>query len=227
MDEQPPELTPKAQQTRQRILDTALNLFITQGYDATTMREIAQAADCSLGLAYRYFDRKEAFVLALYERMARQTAELIDELPPFSFGERFFLVMTDRLALAADYREALGALFGTTLNPASGVNLLGQSAGDARDVAQEAFLTLVTEAADAPPPEDQADLALILYSAHFGILLFWLFDRTPDQRATTDLVGFIRDVMVLANRLESVPLVSSMVRPLMTRLATIMAGVFT
>jgi AcrR family transcriptional regulator len=67
------DLTPKAVQTRLHILDTALELFATQGYDATTMREIAAAADCSLGLAYRYFASKEEMVLALYGRMALDT----------------------------------------------------------------------------------------------------------------------------------------------------------
>ena len=62
MDTTSQDLTPKAQETRQHILETALGLFQAQGYDKTTMREIAAAADCSLGLAYRYFDGKEALV---------------------------------------------------------------------------------------------------------------------------------------------------------------------
>jgi hypothetical protein len=33
------DLTPKAQQTRCRILDTVLDLFASQGYAATTMRD--------------------------------------------------------------------------------------------------------------------------------------------------------------------------------------------
>ena len=109
------DLTPKAQQTRQHILDTALRLFQAQGYEKTTMREIAAAADCSLGLAYRYFDSKEAFVLALYQQMTAITVAQIADLPPAPVAERFHQVMTARLAQAARYREPLGALFGATL----------------------------------------------------------------------------------------------------------------
>jgi len=38
-------LTPKAEATRQRILDTALRLFPTNGYERTSMRDVA-AAPC-------------------------------------------------------------------------------------------------------------------------------------------------------------------------------------
>ena len=62
----------KSEQTREHILETALDLFAEKGYAETTMRDIAGAADCSLGLAYRYFARKEEFILALYERMTNE-----------------------------------------------------------------------------------------------------------------------------------------------------------
>ena len=52
-------LTPKAEMTRQRILQAALKLFATEGYEGTTMRKIAAAAGCSLGLTYRYYASKE------------------------------------------------------------------------------------------------------------------------------------------------------------------------
>ena len=67
-------LSGKALQTRQHILDTALNLFASQGYQKTTLREIATRAGVSLGLAYRYFARKEELVAALYEQLTVETA---------------------------------------------------------------------------------------------------------------------------------------------------------
>lgn len=57
--EQEKKKTRKAEQTRQRILDSALELFASKGYEGTTMRDIAAQAECSPGLAYRYFSGKE------------------------------------------------------------------------------------------------------------------------------------------------------------------------
>lgn len=67
--EHTPAITSKGERTREHILDTALRLFSEQGYEQTTMRGIAAAAETSLGLAYRYFTSKEDLVLALYERL--------------------------------------------------------------------------------------------------------------------------------------------------------------
>ena len=44
---------------KQEILDTAMNLFTRQGYEETSMRDIAKEMNVSLGLCYRYFDSKQ------------------------------------------------------------------------------------------------------------------------------------------------------------------------
>ena len=58
----------KSEVTRARILDVALDLFRRHGFEETTMRGIAAAADVSLGSAYYYFQSKEDLVMAFYER---------------------------------------------------------------------------------------------------------------------------------------------------------------
>lgn len=44
---------------KQEILDTAMTLFTYQGYEQTSMRDIAKEINVSLGLCYRYFDSKQ------------------------------------------------------------------------------------------------------------------------------------------------------------------------
>lgn len=44
---------------KQEILDTAMELFTYQGYEQTSMRDIAKKMNVSLGLCYRYFDSKQ------------------------------------------------------------------------------------------------------------------------------------------------------------------------
>ena len=45
---------------RQEILETAMKLFTEKGYEATSMRDIAQACGVVAGLCYRYFDWRSA-----------------------------------------------------------------------------------------------------------------------------------------------------------------------
>lgn len=58
----------KAARTRQQILDVALDLFIAQGYDATTMEQIAEQAGIGATTLYRYFPTKDLLILHPFER---------------------------------------------------------------------------------------------------------------------------------------------------------------
>lgn len=58
----------RAARQRERILDAAELCFIQSGFHAASMAHIAQTADMSAGLIYRYFDSKSAIVKAIIER---------------------------------------------------------------------------------------------------------------------------------------------------------------
>src|SRR5436305_13990040 len=76
----PRATTPKAEETRERILDAALTLFREKGFDETTMRDIAAKADVATGAAYYYFRSKEELVMAFYVRAADEARDLVPEL---------------------------------------------------------------------------------------------------------------------------------------------------
>ncbi len=50
----------KGERTHHAILETAYNLFLEQGYAATSMRQIASATGLALGGIYNHFESKEA-----------------------------------------------------------------------------------------------------------------------------------------------------------------------
>jgi AcrR family transcriptional regulator len=55
--------------TRERILDIALELFNEQGYDKTSLREIADRLGTTKAALYYHFERKEDILLALHLRL--------------------------------------------------------------------------------------------------------------------------------------------------------------
>ena len=63
----PPTATRAALQ-RERILEAAEKCFIESGFHAASMAQIAQTAELSAGLIYRYFDSKAMIVTAIIER---------------------------------------------------------------------------------------------------------------------------------------------------------------
>ncbi|MCW2782959.1 MAG: TetR/AcrR family transcriptional regulator [Marmoricola sp.] len=63
--------------TRELIPVVALKLFADKGYDATSMREIAEQLNISKAALYYHFDSKEAIVSELVTTMLDQVAELV------------------------------------------------------------------------------------------------------------------------------------------------------
>jgi AcrR family transcriptional regulator len=63
--------------TRQRIQDVALELFLDRGYDQTSLREIAERLEVTKAALYYHFKTKEDIVGALFARFTAPIDELI------------------------------------------------------------------------------------------------------------------------------------------------------
>lgn len=72
-DALPPLKQERSRKTRQRILETAAELFLDQGYDQVSTNGVAAAAGISIGSLYRYFPDKQAVLAAL---VAAESADL-------------------------------------------------------------------------------------------------------------------------------------------------------
>lgn len=68
---------PPRNETRERILDIALDLFIEQGYDKTSLREIAERLGFTKAAIYYHFASKEEILFALHLRLHEFTKALV------------------------------------------------------------------------------------------------------------------------------------------------------
>jgi AcrR family transcriptional regulator len=81
------EITPVPIRERTRRLaqseltSVAQDLFVTQGYDGTTVDQIAAAAGMSKRTFFRYFPSKDDLVIGKYDLFADRMAEALDERP--------------------------------------------------------------------------------------------------------------------------------------------------
>lgn len=73
-------MTPESQ-TRQRLVDAAMELFWVQGYANTGLAQIAKKADALPGSLYHFFPTKEDLLQAtLHERLRRIWPDLLDPI---------------------------------------------------------------------------------------------------------------------------------------------------
>lgn len=64
--------------TRQRIQDVALELFAEQGYEKTSLREIAERLEVTKAALYYHFKTKEEIIVSLFEDLTKPIEDLIE-----------------------------------------------------------------------------------------------------------------------------------------------------
>lgn len=71
---------PRAEKQRQRILAAARHCFAEHGFHAASMATIADTAEMSQGLIYRYFENKNAIIIAIIEESLHRKSEHFKDL---------------------------------------------------------------------------------------------------------------------------------------------------
>ncbi len=177
------------------------------------MRQIAAHADVSVGLLYRYFPSKRAVVLNLYDRLSLQFEMDARAIEPGPWRQRFVAHMRASLAVLAPHRAVLSALV-PILVDGHDEGLFSPTTAMSRDRVQSAFVVAVVGATDTPPRADAEALGRSLYLVHLAVVLWWLLDRSPQQRATKKLVALIGGALPMGALALRLPPVRALVRNL-------------
>jgi AcrR family transcriptional regulator len=180
--------TPKGADTRAKILSTALALFRERGFEATTVRDIARASGLSLGAAYHYFASKDAIVLAYYHEVESEHQARVEKAlqRASSLAERLAVPFHTKLDILAGDRPLLGALLRFTGQPSHPLSFLGGATSDIRLHSMRIFAAPLR---DERLSDDVRTLAPVaLWALQMGILLFFLYDQSPNQQRTRRIV---------------------------------------
>jgi AcrR family transcriptional regulator len=165
-----------------------------RGYEATTLREIAKEAGVSVGLLYRYFPSKQAVIIALYDELSQQFARHAAGMKPGRWRDRFLFALETSLRVLEPHRTTLRGLIPILVgDPDDGV--FAASTAFSRVRVQQVFEDAVTGSTDQPKAPLAAALGRLLYLVHLAVLLWWLLDKTPRQRATEALVSLTKQLL--------------------------------
>lgn len=177
----------KGERTRERIRDAALRSFREHGYDATTIRKIADELGMSVGATNYHFPSKNHLIQELYldvQRAHREAAE------PLLKGEdrlvkRLGVVFRTGLDQLEPYHAHAGEFLSAAVSPRSPINPLSGDSAEALAIVQGLFTEAVEGAAASGLPDDiRALLPRALVLAHLLLALFWVYD-TSDRRIRT------------------------------------------
>jgi AcrR family transcriptional regulator len=207
--------TPKGEQTKALILNSALDLLREHGYEQTTMRAIAGKAGVSLGNAYHYFGSKEHLIQAFYHRLHEE--HLAAALPALeketSFRSRMLAVMRLRVVTMEPYHEFAGVLFKTAADPRSPLNPFAPDSEPVRRDSVKLFESIVAGTQARIPSDLRQELPYLLWLYHLGIVLFWIHDSSAKRARTYRLIDQTVELLDKLIAMASNPLM----RPLRKR----------
>ena len=201
-------ITARAEDTRRKIYEAAMELFREKGFEETTMRDIAAKAGVALGGAYYYFSSKDAIVLAFYAEMQETSNALVLEAlgEHRKLKERIRCVLEKRLELLEPNRKFCSALFRHAPDSTDPLSPFSEESRSIREAAIE-HMRIAFEGSDAKIPSDlKPRLPYLLWLYQMAVIMFWLYDRSPNQERTQRLLDKSLSLLVNLLRISALPL---------------------
>lgn len=186
----PEALPPSQRARRRRILDAALGLAQSGGFDAVQMREVSSAADVALGTLYRYFPSKEhLLVSALYEQIVDLHARVEARPPKGEAADRVVEVLV---------RATRGLFRNPNVASALIRGLVAADTSVAPEVARvrEEMNAIILSAmgSDGASTED-VQTADLLEAVWFAALVSWMGGVRPPAEALRQIEVNVRRVL--------------------------------
>ena len=176
---------------RKRIVDAALALFQSKGFDRTTTRQIAQRAKLAEGTIFNYFETKEDIALYFLELEVEHAIATVRGTPRLRrapLEEKLFALVEAQLEFLAPHEKFIGAAFVHALRPTSKI-AFSMQALDLRN-RYIAFVHELIQDSESVPPGSlltwAAPSAFWIY--YLGVLLYWLNDASPGKQHTLALL---------------------------------------
>jgi len=214
MTPDPTASTAKSEATRRRILDAALGVFRERGFEAATMREIAVAAGVAVGAAYYYFDSKDALVMAFYEQAQREMAPELDRILAGSrtLEQRLRGIFGQKIHYFAPNRTLVSAL-SAHIDPEHPLSPFSAVTAPIRERDISFFARAVQDSKLRIPASILPYLPRLLWLYQMGVMLFWVYDRSPKQARTHLLFDKTLAMLLALLRLAAFPILRPFLRP--------------
>jgi AcrR family transcriptional regulator len=173
--------------TRQRILEAATSLFVSDGWHNTTTRGIALAAGIATGTLFNYFPTKEAIAATLLSEALERSGEEFRAAcyERHSLEAELFSLIWSGLRSLRDYRKFLAPASETIFSP-----LARQSASSPGDAIRVDHLELMQSivAAHGFPASLPAVTVQLYWTLYLGVFAYWAADDSPGQEDTLALL---------------------------------------
>ncbi|MGD0515667.1 MAG: TetR/AcrR family transcriptional regulator [Terriglobales bacterium] len=203
----PATTTSKSEATRAHILASALAAFRERGFERVTMREVAADAGVALGAAYYYFDSKDALVMAFYEQAQAEILPAVERVLAQSrtLEQRLRAIIQHKFDYFAPNRRLMAAL-SAHIDPHNPLSPFSNDTARIREQDIACFARAITDSGVKLPPSTLPYLPRLLWMYQMGLMLFWVYDRSDRQQLTALLFDKTLQMILIALKLASMPI---------------------
>ncbi len=195
----------KSQQSKNQraIIQAAVDLMTQHGFEATTMKQIARAANLGDATIYKYFPTKEKLVLAYFEQAITDALLQFQKTKGqegFTLQERMQLLVDSLLEILLADREFVAVA--RALVERAPMLLLGDEL-PGKPMLKDAFLQMLAQAelaGEIAPCGFKPSVAGLMADYVYGVMAYWLRDESESFGDTTQLVDLSLGVLVLTLR---------------------------
>lgn len=214
-----PAAATKAQRTREKIFSSAMDLFMSHGYEKTTMRMIADRANVNVALSYYYFPSKEHLVFEFYRNFTHEFIErsaAAVESSSSRLEARLTAVAGTMFATADPYHAFAGSLFATAASPTSPLNPFSADFAEMRGRGIALFARVIDGCTPRIPEDMAEELPFLLWTFNLGMMYCWMHDHSEHQAKTKTILRKSVRLVVGLLRLSSSPGARSFRRQLLS-----------
>jgi AcrR family transcriptional regulator len=187
--------------TGRRILDAAARLFTITGWEGTTTREIAAAAEIATGTLFNYFQSKEAIAAALISDALAQAQQEFESRPreEASLEEDLFSFIWTGLKRLRGCRKFLLPAAETIFSPLA--RAAPERAGDSIRASHLEAVERIIAGHGAADPLPTVTMQLY-WTLYLGVFAYWAADASPNQEETLALLDRSLGLFIFSLRRE-------------------------
>lgn len=185
--------TPKSEETKRRLTETAFRMFREQGSEKSTMRQIATEAGIALGAAYYYYPSKDHIVQELYKEVTVEHRELAAARLEGVKGlaDRLRAALLAGFEVMQPYHEFAADFIGNAISPESGSSPFGEAAEESRANAIAVFDLVLDDSSVKLDAALRQELPEVMWLAYMAGSYFWVQDSSEGQQKTLELINRI------------------------------------
>ncbi|MCB1049434.1 MAG: TetR/AcrR family transcriptional regulator [Acidobacteria bacterium] len=200
-------------ESRQKVLGAAIDLFLQVGPRACSMRQIAQKAGLSLGNAYYHFPSKDHLIQAIYGQMhleqVQQGAAALEKAERWQ--DRLRISLEAYLEAIQPYRHFAPELMSMAASPSSALNPFSPESAPIRKACFEHYQRVL-----APMQKKTLPFWIVCLTWCFqmGLTVFWTYDTSRQQTQTRKLLQICLPFLIWFIQAAKVPGTRTFLKPI-------------